>query len=24
MGLTAYVRDPEGNIIGLWETAGDT
>jgi uncharacterized protein len=24
MGFTAYVRDPEGNVIGLWETAGDT
>ena len=22
MGFTAYVRDPEGNVIGLWETAG--
>jgi predicted enzyme related to lactoylglutathione lyase len=21
MGFTAYVRDPEGNVIGLWETA---
>jgi uncharacterized protein len=24
MGFTAYVRDPEGNVLGLWETAGDT
>ena len=23
MGWTAYFRDPEGNVIGLWETAGD-
>jgi predicted enzyme related to lactoylglutathione lyase len=22
MGFTAYVKDPEGNVIGLWETAG--
>ncbi|MGY1681601.1 VOC family protein [Geodermatophilus sp. SYSU D01176] len=22
MGFTAYVRDPEGNVVGLWETAG--
>ncbi len=22
MGFTAYVRDPEGNVIGLWQTAG--
>ena len=21
MGFTAYVRDPEGNVVGLWETA---
>jgi predicted enzyme related to lactoylglutathione lyase len=21
MGFSAYVRDPEGNVIGLWETA---
>jgi predicted enzyme related to lactoylglutathione lyase len=21
MGSTAYVRDPEGNVVGLWETA---
>jgi predicted enzyme related to lactoylglutathione lyase len=21
MGFTAYVSDPEGNVIGLWETA---
>jgi len=21
MGFTAYVRDPEGNVLGLWETA---
>lgn len=21
MGFTAYVEDPEGNVIGLWETA---
>ena len=21
MGFAAYVRDPEGNVIGLWETA---
>jgi hypothetical protein len=20
MGFTAYVKDPEGNVIGLWET----
>ncbi|MGY1642908.1 VOC family protein [Geodermatophilus sp. SYSU D00703] len=24
MGFAAYVRDPEGNVIGLWETAGDS
>jgi predicted enzyme related to lactoylglutathione lyase len=24
MGYSAYVRDPEGNVIGLWETAGQT
>jgi predicted enzyme related to lactoylglutathione lyase len=22
MGFAAYVTDPEGNVIGLWETAG--
>jgi uncharacterized protein len=22
MGFAAYVKDPEGNVIGLWETAG--
>jgi predicted enzyme related to lactoylglutathione lyase len=22
MGFAAYVNDPEGNVIGLWETAG--
>jgi predicted enzyme related to lactoylglutathione lyase len=22
MGFSAYFRDPEGNVIGLWETAG--
>jgi uncharacterized protein len=22
MGSTAYVRDPEGNVVGLWESAG--
>ncbi|MGY1635390.1 VOC family protein [Geodermatophilus sp. SYSU D00742] len=22
MGFAAYVRDPEGNVVGLWETAG--
>ena len=22
MGFTAYVRDPEGNVVGLWETTG--
>jgi predicted enzyme related to lactoylglutathione lyase len=22
MGFTAYVKDPEGNVIGLWEAAG--
>jgi predicted enzyme related to lactoylglutathione lyase len=22
MGFTAYVRDPDGNVVGLWETAG--
>jgi uncharacterized protein len=21
MGFTAYVQDPEGNVLGLWETA---
>jgi predicted enzyme related to lactoylglutathione lyase len=21
MGFTAYVQDPEGNVIGLWQTA---
>jgi predicted enzyme related to lactoylglutathione lyase len=21
MGFTAYVRDPEGNVVGLWQTA---
>ena len=21
MGFTAYVKDPEGNVLGLWETA---
>jgi predicted enzyme related to lactoylglutathione lyase len=21
MGFSAYVRDPEGNVVGLWETA---
>lgn len=21
MGSSAYVRDPEGNVVGLWETA---
>ena len=21
MGFSAYVKDPEGNVIGLWETA---
>jgi len=21
MGFTAYVTDPEGNVVGLWETA---
>jgi uncharacterized protein len=21
MGWTAYVRDPEGNVVGLWQTA---
>ena len=21
MGFTAYVQDPEGNVVGLWETA---
>jgi uncharacterized protein len=21
MGFTAYFRDPEGNLVGLWETA---
>lgn len=22
MGFAAYFRDPEGNVMGLWETAG--
>lgn len=22
MGFAAYVSDPEGNVVGLWETAG--
>ena len=22
MGFAAYFTDPEGNVIGLWETAG--
>ena len=22
MGWSAYFRDPEGNVVGLWETAG--
>ncbi|MBB5858178.1 VOC family protein [Amycolatopsis umgeniensis] len=22
MGFSAYFKDPEGNVIGLWETAG--
>jgi uncharacterized protein len=22
MGFAAYVTDPEGNVVGLWETAG--
>ena len=22
MGFAAYFRDPEGNVIGLWQTAG--
>ena len=22
MGFTAYVKDTEGNVVGLWETAG--
>jgi predicted enzyme related to lactoylglutathione lyase len=22
MGFAAYFKDPEGNVIGLWETAG--
>jgi predicted enzyme related to lactoylglutathione lyase len=22
MGFTAYVKDSEGNLVGLWETAG--
>lgn len=21
MGFVAYVHDPEGNLVGLWETA---
>jgi predicted enzyme related to lactoylglutathione lyase len=21
MGFTAYLKDPEGNVVGLWETA---
>jgi hypothetical protein len=24
MGFAAYVRDPEGNVLGLWETAAPT
>ncbi|TFV87209.1 VOC family protein [Blastococcus sp. CT_GayMR16] len=24
MGFTAYVKDPEGNVVGLWETAAST
>ena len=24
MGFTAYVKDPEGNVIGLWETAASS
>jgi uncharacterized protein len=24
MGFAAYFTDPEGNVIGLWETAGDS
>ncbi|RFU21366.1 VOC family protein [Geodermatophilus marinus] len=24
MGWSAYVRDPEGNVVGLWETAAGT
>ena len=24
MGFTAYFADPEGNVLGLWETAGPT
>ena len=22
MGITAYVRDTEGNVVGLWQTVG--
>jgi len=22
MGFAAYFTDPEGNVVGLWETAG--
>jgi predicted enzyme related to lactoylglutathione lyase len=21
LGFSAYVKDPEGNVVGLWETA---
>ena len=24
MGFTAYVKDSEGNVLGLWETAADS
>jgi hypothetical protein len=24
MGFTAYFKDPEGNVVGLWETRGMT
>ena len=24
MGFSAYVKDTEGNVVGLWETAGPT
>ena len=24
MGFTAYVKDPEGNVVGLWETAASS
>ncbi len=24
MGFAAYVKDPEGNVVGLWETAAAT